>query len=39
MDIRNGLVGSIGSTALIELKTLSDRTGCTILGKGRPERR
>jgi len=33
MDIRDGLVGSIGNTPLIELRTLSDRTGCTILGK------
>jgi cysteine synthase len=33
MDIRNGLVGSIGGTPLIELRTLSDRSGCTILGK------
>ena len=33
MDTRDGLIGSIGNTPLIRLKTLSDRTGCTILGK------
>jgi cysteine synthase A len=33
MDIRNGLVGTIGNTPLIELRSLSDRSGCTILGK------
>jgi len=33
MDTRDGLVGSIGNTPLVELRTLSDRSGCTILGK------
>ena len=33
MDIRDGLVNSIGNTPLIKLPTLSARTGCTILGK------
>ncbi|KIO24566.1 hypothetical protein M407DRAFT_244412, partial [Tulasnella calospora MUT 4182] len=29
----NGLTGAIGNTPLIELKTLSKETGCTVLGK------
>jgi cysteine synthase len=33
MDIRNGFVGSIGNTPLIELKAASRATGCRILGK------
>ncbi|HSR72347.1 MAG TPA: cysteine synthase A [Kiloniellales bacterium] len=33
MDVRDGFVGTIGSTPLIHLRRLSDRTGCTILGK------
>ncbi len=33
MDVRNGLIESIGNTPLIKLQTLSAKTGCTILGK------
>jgi len=33
MEIRDGLVGSIGETPLIKLRRLSEETGCTILGK------
>jgi cysteine synthase A len=33
MDIRDGLIGSIGNTPLIKLQRLSAQTGCTILGK------
>ncbi len=33
MDIREGLVGAIGSTPLIRLRKASELTGCTILGK------
>jgi cysteine synthase A len=33
MDIRDGLIGTIGNTPLIKLKKLSEETGCTILGK------
>ncbi|MCJ8143201.1 cysteine synthase A [Ancylobacter sp. A5.8] len=33
MDIRNGLVESIGNTPLIKLQRASEETGCTILGK------
>lgn len=33
MDIRNGLVESIGNTPLIRLGKLSEQTGCNILGK------
>lgn len=33
MTIRDGLVGSIGSTPLIKLRKASELTGCTILGK------
>ncbi len=33
MNIRDGLLESIGNTPLIRLKRLSDATGCDILGK------
>jgi len=33
MDIRDGLVGTIGNTPLIRLRKISEETGCTILGK------
>jgi len=33
MNIRQGLVDSIGNTPLIRLKRASEETGCTILGK------
>jgi cysteine synthase A len=33
LDIKKGLLGSIGNTPLIRLNTLSDITGCEILGK------
>jgi cysteine synthase A len=33
MDIRDGFVGSIGSTPLIRLGRISEETGCQILGK------
>ncbi len=33
MDIRQGLVDSIGNTPLIRLKAASEATGCEILGK------
>ncbi|HXQ42721.1 MAG TPA: cysteine synthase A [Candidatus Udaeobacter sp.] len=33
MDIRDGFIGSIGNTPLIELKAASRATGCRILGK------
>ena len=33
MDIRSGLVDSIGNTPLIRLKAASEATGCEILGK------
>jgi cysteine synthase A len=33
MDIKNGFVGTIGNTPLIRLNSLSDETGCEILGK------
>lgn len=33
MDITDGFTGAIGNTPLIRLKTLSERTGCEILGK------
>src|SRR5215469_15363467 len=33
MDIRQGFIGSIGNTPLIELKAASRATGCRILGK------
>ena len=33
MDIRNGFAEAVGRTPLIELRRLSEQTGCTILGK------
>jgi len=33
MDIRDGFIGGIGNTPLIKLKSASEITGCTILGK------
>src|SRR6201993_3553111 len=33
MKIRDGFVGTIGNTPLIELRRASEETGCTILGK------
>lgn len=33
MDIKQGFVGTIGNTPLIRLNTLSEETGCEILGK------
>src|SRR5579859_327181 len=33
MEIRDGFIGSIGNTPLIELKAASRATGCRILGK------
>lgn len=33
MNIRDGIVETIGHTPLIKLKRASDATGCTILGK------
>lgn len=33
MDIKNGLVDSIGNTPMIRLKRASEETGCEILGK------
>lgn len=33
MDIKHGFVGSIGNTPLIRLNSVSDETGCEILGK------
>ncbi len=33
MNIRQGLVDSVGNTPLIRLKRASEETGCTILGK------
>lgn len=33
MDIRNGFIDSIGNTPLIRLNTVSEATGCEILGK------
>ena len=33
MDIRQGFIGSIGNTPLIELRSASAATGCRILGK------
>lgn len=32
-DIRNGIEECIGNTPLIRIKSLSDATGCEILGK------
>lgn len=31
--VRPGLIGTIGNTPLIHLRSLSEETGCTILGK------
>ena len=31
--VREGFVGLIGNTPLVELKSLSKASGCTILGK------
>ena len=33
MDVRNGLIETIGNTPLIRLRKVSDETGCEILGK------
>ena len=33
MDIRDGLIGTIGNTPLIKLNKVSEETGCEILGK------
>ena len=33
MNIRNGLIETIGNTPLIRLRKVSDETGCEILGK------
>ena len=33
MDIRDGLMDTVGRTPLIKLKRASEETGCTILGK------
>ena len=33
MDIREGFAGTVGNTPLIRLATLSEETGCEILGK------
>jgi cysteine synthase len=33
MDIKDGFVGTIGNTPLIRLNSLSEETGCEILGK------
>lgn len=33
MDIKNGFIGTIGNTPLIRLNSLSEETGCEILGK------
>ncbi len=33
MDTKDGLIGSIGNTSLIRINSLSDETGCEILGK------
>ena len=33
MDIKDGLVGAIGNTPLIRIHSLSEETGCDILGK------
>ena len=33
MNIREGLIGTIGNTPLIHLRKASELTGCTILGK------
>lgn len=33
MDIKDGFVGTVGNTPLIRLNSVSDETGCEILGK------
>jgi len=33
IDIKSGFVGSVGNTPLIRLNSVSDETGCEILGK------
>jgi len=33
MNIRDGFAGTVGATPLIRIASLSDATGCTILGK------
>lgn len=33
MDIKQGFVGAVGNTPLIRLNSVSDETGCEILGK------
>ena len=33
MDIKNGFVGTVGNTPLIQLNSFSEETGCYILGK------
>lgn len=33
MNVREGFAGTVGSTPLIRIASLSDATGCTILGK------
>jgi cysteine synthase len=33
MDIKHGIIGTIGNTPLIRLNSFSDETGCEILGK------
>lgn len=33
MNVRDGFAGTVGSTPLIRIGSLSDATGCTILGK------
>jgi cysteine synthase len=33
MDIKNGIVATVGNTPLIRLNSFSDETGCEILGK------
>ncbi|MCB1199569.1 MAG: cysteine synthase A [Leptospiraceae bacterium] len=33
MNIREGFDGSVGNTPLIKLRSISEETGCTILGK------
>ena len=33
MNVRDGFVGTVGSTPLIRIASLSEATGCTILGK------
>lgn len=33
MDIKKGFIESVGNTPLIRINSLSDETGCEILGK------